>query len=94
LCIALAGGVKSIEKKYINLIKDHGFKVKSFNKVVPDMRKKIEQVDAVVIFTGTVSHKMSKLCREVCKKKNIHLEYVHSSSMSQLEKVVLEIKKE
>lgn len=93
MCVAIAGGVKSIERNYLSLLKRQGVKGKAFNREVPDLRKRIEQVDAVILFTGTVSHKLAKACTSVCRKKGITIKRLHSSSMNQLEKAVIELKK-
>jgi hypothetical protein len=89
--IAIAGGVKGIEREYKNISKKYGFKCKIFNKNVPDFDKKIKNVDAVVMFTGTVSHKISKKCCALCKKNDICLKRMHSSSINQLEIALKEI---
>jgi hydrogenase maturation factor len=92
MCFAIAGGVKSIEKSYLALMKKHGIKGKVFNQEVPDFGKRIENVDAVILFTGTVSHRMACTCRKVCKKKGICIKQLHCSSLNQLEKALIELK--
>lgn len=91
MCVAIAGGVKKMECEYIRLTRKHGVKCKLFNQKVPEFNKRIENVDAVILFTGTVSHKMARSCCQVCKKNSIVLKRVHSSSINQLEKVLSEI---
>ncbi len=94
MCIAIAGGVKGSERNYKELIKKYGFKSKVFNTKVNNFNKKIQNSDAIIVFTKTVSHKMSLECNKICKKKNICLKHVHSSSLSQLEKTLAEIQNE
>ncbi|TDT71582.1 uncharacterized protein DUF2325 [Hypnocyclicus thermotrophus] len=94
MCIVIAGGIKGIEREYKNISKKYGFKCKIFNENVPNFNKKIKNVDAVVMFTGTVSHKISKKCCAVCKKNDICLKRMHSSSINQLELALQEISSE
>lgn len=91
MCIAVVGGVKGIERNYKESIEKHGIKCKMFNQKSPDFDKKIKNVDAVIIFTNTVSHKMSIECSKICKKNNIILKQPHSSSICKLEEALNEI---
>ncbi len=92
MCIAIAGGVKSLERNYKNLGKKYGIKCKLYNQKVPDLSKRIKYLDAIVIFTKTVSHKMVEICKRVCKKNDISLKILNSSSLTQLEKSIVELK--
>lgn len=92
MCIAIAGGIKGLERNYVDITNQHGFKCKVFNRNVPDLSKKIMSVDAVILFTDTVSHKVALQCNRICKKCDIKIRRVHSSSITQLEKTVLELK--
>lgn len=92
MCVAIAGGIKGIESRYLSLAEKHGMKCKLFNQKVPDLDKKIENVGAVILFTNTVSHKMARVCCETCRRRGICLKRIHSSSLNQLERALLEIK--
>ena len=92
MCFAIAGGVKSIEDSYLSLMKKYGIKGKIFNREVPDFGKRIANVDAVILFTGTVSHGMACTCRKICKKRGICIKQLHCSSLTQLEKALIELK--
>ncbi|MBN1968509.1 MAG: DUF2325 domain-containing protein [Candidatus Delongbacteria bacterium] len=89
--IALLGGVKSMECKYKELMDKYSCKFKLFNKYVPDMGKRMKDVDAVVLFMDTSSHKMVNICNTVCRKNNIVMKRVKNGSMNCLETGVNEI---
>lgn len=82
--LAIVGGVKGIEREYKELAKQYNFKCKLFNTKCPCFDKKIQQVDACILFTNTVSHKLSKESCKVCKKNNIPMIKTHSSSINKL----------
>ena len=89
--IALVGGVKGIEREYKDVFQACDFKCKIFNTKCPQFDKKIKNCDACILFTNTVSHKLSKESSKVCKKNNINLIRVHSSSINKLKEVLKNI---
>jgi len=82
--LAIVGGVKSIEKNYENLAKLYDYKCKLFNTKCTNFDKKIKNVDCCILFTDTVSHKLSTECCKICKKQGITLIKTHSSSLNTL----------
>ncbi len=88
MCIALVGGIKGIERDYKDMAKQYNVKYKIFNQNVPKLCKKIENVDLIVLCTGTVSHSMARACNKVCKKRDIKIERVVYASLSGLEKII------
>ena len=90
--IAIAGGMKKLEKNYRSIGKKYGIKCKTYNTETPNFSKCIKNVDAVILCTNTVSHNMAKICCKVCKKYDVCLKRVHSSSVSQLDKAMAGIK--
>jgi len=94
MCIAVIGGVKGMEREYKEILEKKGCKYKIYNQKVPDFNKKIKNVDGVVIFTGTVSHKLALNCASICRKNGICIARPHSSSINKLEESIENIKKE
>jgi hypothetical protein len=90
--VALVGGVKGIEREYKEVFMSEDLKCKVFNTKCPQFDKKIKNCDACIIFTNTVSHKLSKESLKVCKKNDIKFIRVHSSSLNKLKEAVLELK--
>jgi effector-binding domain-containing protein len=93
MCIAIIGGVKGMEREYKEILEKNGCKYKIFNQKMPDFDKKIKNVDGVIIFTNTVSHKLTTNCVALCRKKGILMARTHSSSINKLEKSIETIKK-
>ncbi|PID29200.1 MAG: hypothetical protein CR982_03335 [Candidatus Cloacimonadota bacterium] len=92
--IALLGGVKSLERKYKDIMKKHSCKVKLFNKYVPDMEKRMRSVDAVVLFSDTSSHKMVNTSQMMCKRKKIKMLRIKNGSISCLEESIAQLVEE
>jgi len=92
MCVAIVGGVKGIEREYKQMMKIYGLKCKIFNKKVPDFKKRIQNVDALILLTNTVSHKLSTQSLKVCRDNKILLKRTHSSSLTKLEQTIKEIK--
>lgn len=79
MSIVIIGGNERMEREYKSICKDFGFKSKVFTTMSSKVSKSIGNPDAIVIFTATVSHKMSKKAEEEAKKKNIPIHRIHSS---------------
>ena len=82
--LAIIGGIKGIEREYMEVAKEFNFKCKLFNIKCPQFDKKIQNVDCCILFTDTVSHKLSLESCRICKKKGIKLIKTHSSSLTSL----------
>lgn len=82
--LAIIGGIKGIEREYIETAKEFNCKCKLFNIKCPQFEKKIQNVDCCILFTDTVSHKLSLESCRICKKKGIKLIKTHSSSITSL----------
>ena len=91
LHIIIAGGVKSLERQYKDLGKQHGAKCTLFNRNVPSLAKRIRNASAVILFTNEISHKMASNCSKTCKKYSICIKRLSSSSMCKLEQALKEI---
>lgn len=82
--LAIIGGIKSIEKNYEDLAKTYNYKCKMFNTKCTNFDKKIKNVNSCILFTDTVSHKLSTECCKICKKQGIKLIKANSSSINNL----------
>lgn len=94
MSIAVIGGVKGSEKDYKTIIEKYGFKYKVFNEKVVDFNKKIKNADAIILFTGTVSHNLAIASMKMCRKNNIIIKKSHNSSLIKLEGIIKELKQE
>lgn len=82
--VAIVGGVKGIEREYKETVKEFNCKCKLFNRKCPQFGKKIKNVDACILFTNTISHKLSKESCKICKKHGIKVVKIHSSGITGL----------
>jgi poly(3-hydroxyalkanoate) synthetase len=58
MCIALIGGMDRLERHYIEEAERAGVDLRVFNKSEVNIGSKIRNVEAMVIFTNKVSHRV------------------------------------
>lgn len=92
MCIAVVGGIKGIEHEYKKIAEENKIKIKVFNQMVNNFQKRIKNIDGIILFTDTTSHKLAGVCCNLCKKNNIILKRPHSSSITKLQESIDEIK--
>ena len=71
MSIVVIGGNERMESCYKSIAKSFGYKTKIYTKMSRKMSKSIGKPDAIIIFTSTVSHKMTMKAEEEAKRKNI-----------------------
>ena len=84
MSIALIGGMDRLERHYISEAEKLGIDLKVFNKPEAGITRKIKNVDAVVIFTGKVSHRARKEAVNAAKSNNIPVLMYHSCGICTL----------
>ena len=84
MSLTIIGGNKCMERKYEEICRDYGHKVKIFTKASGMIKKKIGSPDLVIMFTNTVSHKMVNSASKEAKRSGIPVQYLKSSSGSAL----------
>lgn len=70
--------------QYEDICKSYGYKAKIFAKKSGMLKKNLGTPDLMVLFTGTVSHKMVLSALNEAKRSNIPVERVRSSSAAAL----------
>ena len=85
MSIVIVGGNERMVCQY-----EDRCKAKVFAKEKGAMKKKIGAPDLMILFTGTVSHKMVNCAVEEAKKKSIPVCRCHTSSASALESILRE----
>ena len=90
MSIVIVGGNERMVCQYEDICKGYGCKAKVFAKEKGAMKKKIGAPDLMILFTGTVSHKMVNCAVEEAKKKSIPVCRCHTSSASALESILRE----
>lgn len=88
MSIVIVGGNECMVCRYQEICKKKGHKAKVFAKENGPMKKKIGCPDLMILFTGTVSHKMMISATQEAKKNGVPVLHVHSSSASALQQAL------
>ena len=78
MCIALIGGMKRLEAHYIQDAARKGIDLRVFNESETNLGRKIRNVDAIIIFTNKVSHRLRNEALKVAKANGIQVVMEHS----------------
>ncbi len=92
MCVAIIGGMDRLEKHYMNEAERLGITLKVFTKFETEIAKKINRVDAVIIFSDKVSHKAKTAAMKAIKTKAIPLAMHHSCGLSSLRNILTDLK--
>lgn len=91
MSIVLVGGHDRMHEAYRTIGARHGHRIKVFTQMATHFDKAIGSPDAIVLFTSTVSHKMSTLAVREAKRKNIPVLRCHTSSGTSLEETLKQL---
>jgi hypothetical protein len=86
--IAVVGGITGLEPEYKRILEENNLLPKIYNQDSARLVGRIKGTDAIILFTGTVSHKMAEKIRRAAKVGEIPLINVQPSSISALRKSV------
>lgn len=90
MSVMIVGGNECMERRYIETCRRYGCKARVYAKSRGDITRRFGSPDLIVLFTGTVSHKMKDIAMAEAKRCNAVVACCHSSSMSALLKVMEE----
>ncbi|MDD5923118.1 MAG: DUF2325 domain-containing protein [Eubacteriales bacterium] len=90
MSVVILGGNERMERKYIDLCKSYDCDAKVFTKTRGALKGRIGNPDLLVMFTGTLSHKMLQSAMSAAKDSDIDIVHVKSASVSALKKVLSE----
>lgn len=83
--VVIVGGNECMVCRYKSICQRYGCKAKVFPKESGTLRKKMGCPDLLILFTGTVSHKMVISAVDEAKRQNIPVARVHTSSAAALQ---------
>jgi hypothetical protein len=89
----LVGGLDRMQNSYKEVCCKYGCRVKVFTQMTSKFDKVIGNPDCIILFTGTVSHKMIALALKEAKRKNIPVIRCHNSSLTSLDGILNQIKR-
>ena len=88
MSVVIIGGNECMSRQYADVCMAHGCTAKVFPKETGPIEKKIGSPDLMILFTGTVSHKMMICATQEAKKNGVPVLHVHSSSASALQQAL------
>lgn len=88
MSVVIIGGNECMVCRYQEICRKNGYKAKVFAKENGPMKKKIGCPDLMILFTGTVSHKMMISATQEAKRNAVPILHVHSSSASALQQAL------
>jgi hypothetical protein len=83
MSIVILGGNECMERRYKDLCSEYKCSAKVFTKPSGNLKSKIGNPDLMVLFTGTMSHKMVHAAVTDGRSETV-IERSHSSSLSAL----------
>jgi len=84
VCIAVIGGMDRLERHYRNEAAQAGIDLRIFNRPEVGLGKKLKNIDALVIFTNKVSHRIKKEALNAVKTRAIPVYLYHSCGVCTL----------
>jgi ABC-type uncharacterized transport system substrate-binding protein len=84
MCVALVGGMDRLERHYLEEAHKSGIDLRVYSVAEAKLASKMKNVDAIVIFTNKVSHKVKKQAMEVSKANGIPVFMHHSCGVCTL----------
>lgn len=89
MSVVIVGGNECMTRQYKELCRSYNCKAKIYPKMESGL-KNLGRPDLLVLFTGTVSHKMVHYALSEVKGQNVRIARSHSSSMSALRSILEE----
>ena len=90
MSVVIIGGHDRMHCRYKEICKKYGCKCKVFTQCPANFRGQIGCPDMVVVFTGTVAHKMVMTASQQAQKTGAYVKHCHSSSACALNEVLSE----
>lgn len=84
MSVVIVGGHDRMHCRYKEICKKFGYKCKVFTQCPANFKNQIGSPDIIVVFTGTVAHKMLSTASEKAQKSGAKMLRLNSSSASAL----------
>lgn len=88
MSVVIVGGHDRMHCRYKEICKKHGCKCKVFTQCPGDFKNKIGNPSIVVLFTGTVAHKMVNVAAAQARKTGAYVARSHTSSAFALNEIL------
>lgn len=84
MCIAVIGGMKRLAAHYRAEAQRQGIELQVFNVAGRELERKLQRMDAVILFTGQVSHNARHEVVRAARRHKIALYQCHSCGICSL----------
>lgn len=84
MSIVLVGGMKRQEQHYLREARKHGIELQVFNQACRRLSGRIAQADAMVIFTGKISHEARDQALSAARKQRVPVIQQHACGLASL----------
>lgn len=84
MSVVIVGGHDRMHCQYKEICKKYGCKCKVFTQCPANFRNQIGSPDMLIVFTGTVAHKMVLAASSQAEKNGAYIKHCHSSSKAAL----------
>lgn len=85
---AIIGGIHRLEPQYRQVVTENDFIPRIFNQHCIGLKERVEQTDVIILFIGTVSHKVARQVRKLANLRAIPLITIRRSSVTALKRAV------
>ena len=89
LSVVIVGGNEGMKNTYTDICRTYGCKAKVFTKERGSLKKKLGCPDLLILFMGTVSHKMVISASQEAKRNNIPIEKIRTGSATALHEILI-----
>ena len=89
MSVVIVGGNECMIRQYKDLCREYNCKAKIYPKASNGLRN-IGTPDLLVIFTGTVSHKMVRCALNEVRNQDVRVAWSHTSSIAALKSILKE----
>jgi hypothetical protein len=86
--VSLIGGMDRLRRRYIDAAEKSGINLRVFSQAEVNLDAKIQNSDAVVIFTNKISHEAKKAALQVAKSRKIPVLMSHSCGVCSLRECI------
>lgn len=90
MSVVIIGGNERMERQYAEICRGYGCEAKVFTKENGSVARRMGCPDLVILFTGTVSHKMVISATKEARRTGIRIAHAHSASASALHALMQE----
>jgi len=89
MSVVIVGGNDGMVRQYKDLCRKYHCEAKVFTQMKDGLKNKLGRPDLLVLFTGTMSHKMIRCALSEAKNSRAAIARSHSSSMAALKSILI-----